>query len=208
MMPGLDGFALLRALRSDARTRAVPVLMLSARAGEEARVSGLAAGADDYVTKPFNARELTARVRSLLALSRARREAELQKQHLHSLFMQAPTPIVILKGPDHVIELANPLTCQVWGRTEQDVLGKPLVEALPELGDSPSRRCSTACCARASAYVGKETPARFDRRGDGTLDTVYFNFVYAPLRGRRRTHRGHSRHRLRRDRRGHGARTR
>ena len=50
--------------------------MLSARAGEEARVSGLDAGADDYVIKPFTTRELTARVRSLLNLSRARREAE------------------------------------------------------------------------------------------------------------------------------------
>jgi len=111
MMPRLDGFGLLRELRRDPQTRAVPVLMLSARAGEEARVSGLSAGADDYVTKPFSARELTARVHSLLALSKARREAELQKQHLHSLFMQAPTPIVILRGPEHVVELANPLTC-------------------------------------------------------------------------------------------------
>jgi signal transduction histidine kinase len=76
MMPGLDGFALLRELRSDPRTEAIPVLMLSARAGEEARVSGLGAGADDYIIKPFSARELRARVASLLNLSRARREAE------------------------------------------------------------------------------------------------------------------------------------
>jgi signal transduction histidine kinase len=76
MMPVMNGFALLREVRSDPRTRVVPVLMLSARAGEEARVSGLAAGADDYVTKPFSARELTARVRSLLALSKARQETE------------------------------------------------------------------------------------------------------------------------------------
>jgi len=81
MMPGLDGFALLDELRRDPRTAAVPVLMLSARAGEEARVSGLDAGADDYVVKPFSARELTARVGSLLNLSRARRDALLQKQH-------------------------------------------------------------------------------------------------------------------------------
>jgi signal transduction histidine kinase len=79
MMPELDGFALLRELRSDTRTRAVPVLMISARAGEEARVSGLDAGADDYLIKPFSARELRARVNSLLNLSRARREAELQR---------------------------------------------------------------------------------------------------------------------------------
>jgi signal transduction histidine kinase len=79
MMPGLDGFELLRELRADVRTKAIPILMLSARAGEEARISGLDAGADDYVIKPFSARELTARVASLLNLSRARREAELQR---------------------------------------------------------------------------------------------------------------------------------
>ncbi len=76
MMPDLDGFELLQAIRADPRTAALPVLMLSARAGEEARVSGLAAGVDDYVTKPFSARELAARVRSLLALAHARRAAE------------------------------------------------------------------------------------------------------------------------------------
>jgi signal transduction histidine kinase len=67
MMPGHDGFALLRELRADDRTRDVPVIMLSARAGEEARVEGLGAGADDYLVKPFSALELVARVRSQLA---------------------------------------------------------------------------------------------------------------------------------------------
>ena len=76
MMPNLDGFALLREIKGDPRTATVPVLMLSARAGEEARLSGFGAGADDYVVKPFSARELTARVRSLLALSTARRDAD------------------------------------------------------------------------------------------------------------------------------------
>jgi PAS domain S-box-containing protein len=183
MMPGLDGFELLRELRADARTNAIPVLMLSARAGEEARISGLGAGADDYVIKPFSARELTARVASLLNLSRARREAELQKQHLRALFMQAPTPIVILRGPDHVIELANPLTCQVWGRSEAEVVGKPLLTALPELQDQPFKPLLDGVLQTGVPYIGKETPARVDRRGDGTFDQVFFNFVYAPLRG-------------------------
>ena len=183
MMPRLDGFGLLRDLRRDPRTRAVPVLMVSARAGEEARVSGLSAGADDYVTKPFSARELTARVHSLLALSKARREAELQKQHLHALFMQAPTPIVILRGPEHVVELANPLTCQVWGRTEQELLGRPLLDALPELVDQPFKDLLDRVFRTGAPYVGKETPARLDRDGTGALETVCFNFVYAPLRG-------------------------
>ena len=66
MMPSLDGFGLLRALRADPRPRAIPVILLSARAGEEARVEGLEAGADDYLVKPFSARELVARVAARL----------------------------------------------------------------------------------------------------------------------------------------------
>ncbi|TFV63340.1 UNVERIFIED_ORG: response regulator [Bacillus sp. AZ43] len=69
MMPRVDGFELLRALRSDPGTRAIPVIMLTARAGQEASVEGLEAGADDYLAKPFRADELIARVR--VALERA-----------------------------------------------------------------------------------------------------------------------------------------
>ncbi|WP_214401624.1 SpoIIE family protein phosphatase [Pseudonocardia lacus] len=76
MMPDLDGFALVAALRAAPATAGVPVIVLSARAGQDAVVEGLAAGADDYLVKPFSAAELLARVRSTLALSRLRqREA-------------------------------------------------------------------------------------------------------------------------------------
>jgi signal transduction histidine kinase len=74
MMPGMDGFELLRELRADERTRTVPVVLLSARAGEESAVEGLQAGADDYLVKPFSARELLARVGTHLELARLRRE--------------------------------------------------------------------------------------------------------------------------------------
>jgi signal transduction histidine kinase len=76
MMSKLDGFGLLRALRADERTVTIPVILLSARAGEESRVEGLGAGADDYLVKPFSARELLARVESHLNLQRLRRESE------------------------------------------------------------------------------------------------------------------------------------
>jgi PAS domain S-box-containing protein len=76
MMPELDGFGLLHALRADLKTRTIPVILLSARAGEEARVEGLEAGADDYLIKPFSARELLARVAAHIELARVRREAE------------------------------------------------------------------------------------------------------------------------------------
>ncbi|MEO8177900.1 MAG: ATP-binding protein [Deltaproteobacteria bacterium] len=73
MMPGLDGVALLRELRKDARTRTVPVILLSARAGEEEVVAGLETGADDYLVKPFSALELLTRVRNQLELAAMRR---------------------------------------------------------------------------------------------------------------------------------------
>jgi signal transduction histidine kinase/DNA-binding response OmpR family regulator len=72
MMPKLDGFALLKALRADERTQRIPVILLSARAGEEAAVEGLDAGADDYLVKPFAARELMARVGTHLQMARQR----------------------------------------------------------------------------------------------------------------------------------------
>ena len=72
MMPRLDGLALVAALRTDPRTAAVPVLLLSARAGQEASIEGLQAGADDYLVKPFAAAELLARVRGIIELARLR----------------------------------------------------------------------------------------------------------------------------------------
>ncbi len=74
MMPGLDGFGLLAALRSHPATATTPVVLLSARAGEEAAIEGLAAGADDYLVKPFSSADLLARVRSNLQLSRVRNQ--------------------------------------------------------------------------------------------------------------------------------------
>ncbi|KFE71454.1 ATP-binding protein [Hyalangium minutum] len=85
MMPGMDGFGLVRALRASEDTRAIPIILLSARAGDEATVEGLQSGADDYLVKPFSARELLVRVRTQLDMARVRREAlrnELEKKVL------------------------------------------------------------------------------------------------------------------------------
>jgi DNA-binding response OmpR family regulator len=74
MMPRLDGIELLARLRADARTSTLPVVLLSARAGEESRVEGLQSGADDYLIKPFSARELLARVEAHVKMARFRNE--------------------------------------------------------------------------------------------------------------------------------------
>jgi two-component system phosphate regulon response regulator PhoB len=66
MLPGQSGVALARKWRSDARTKAVPILMITARGDEPDKVAGLDAGADDYITKPFSMQEMLARVRAVL----------------------------------------------------------------------------------------------------------------------------------------------
>jgi len=82
MMPQLDGFALLRTIRGDAALGSLPVILLSARAGEESRVEGLKAGADDYLVKPFTARELLARVEVHLKMANLRRETAEREERL------------------------------------------------------------------------------------------------------------------------------
>lgn len=79
MMPRMDGFELLRQLRNDPETRVLPIILLSARAGEEAAIAALEAGADDYLVKPFKPRELLARIATNLELGRSRQADSQQR---------------------------------------------------------------------------------------------------------------------------------
>lgn len=106
MMPNLDGFELLQALRSDPRTREIPIILLSARAGEEAIVAGLEAGADDYLIKPFSAQELVSRVNAHLqtakqrsvALHEARTTLRQKDELLSTISHELNTPLVSILG--------------------------------------------------------------------------------------------------------------
>jgi signal transduction histidine kinase len=190
MMPGMDGFALLHALRSDPQTRHIPVILLSARAGEEAQIEGMTKGADDYLIKPFSARELLARVGAHLEMACLRKEAQerikAERQRLYDLFMQAPALILVLRGPDHVFELANPPALQLLG-LHQPIIGKSVREVLPELEVVLPELKGQSLIARLDAVyqtgqpcVGTNVLVHLDRTGDGTLEKLYFNFVYQP----------------------------
>ena len=103
MMPLMDGFGLLRAVRDNPSTRSIPVIILSARAGEEARIEGGEAGADDYLVKPFSARELLARVGAQLRLSRIRQEADAwvrENEKRFRAFVNASCDVVYRMSPD------------------------------------------------------------------------------------------------------------
>ncbi|MGO4753026.1 ATP-binding protein, partial [Streptomyces sp. 2MCAF27] len=110
MMPRLDGFALVRALRSDPRTTRLPIILLTARAGEEATVQGLRAGADDYLAKPFSARQLLARVRANLELSRLREQVLADsRRHAAALTSLAQASMLFSDSldPPQVLETAT-----------------------------------------------------------------------------------------------------
>ena len=118
MLPGQSGHALLRQWRAASRTRALPIIMLTARAEEADKVSGLDAGADDYLTKPFSAHELLARIRALLR-------------------RQSPDAL------DSVVEVGtlrlDPATRRVTGRGSEATIGPTEFKLLHFLLSHPER---------------------------------------------------------------------
>ncbi len=128
MMPRLDGFGLLHALRNNPRTSAVPVIVISARAGEEARVEGIEAGADDYLVKPFSARELLARVRTHLELARIRREANKQ---IIDIWESITDGFFALDREWRYVYINA--EAEQMGFNRSELLGKSIWEAFPEI---------------------------------------------------------------------------
>ena len=127
MMPRLDGFGLLHRLRADERTRTLPLIMLSARAGEEARVEGLNAGADDYLIKPFSARELLARVGTHVEMARLRRAAATALLESEKRFRELAdsAPVMIWVTDDHGnVEFANKTYLKYFEVALEDVAGQ------------------------------------------------------------------------------------
>jgi signal transduction histidine kinase/DNA-binding response OmpR family regulator len=180
MMPELDGFGLLAALRADPSTRTVPVILLSARAGEEATMEGLRAGADDYLVKPFTARDLLVRVAARLAAAKAARETLHQRRNLYRHFMQAPFPIVVYMGPRHVIDLVNRACLRVWNKTDA-IAGMPVAEAVPELAGEPIFGWLDDVYRTGLPFEGREVPSQVPTSDGRGFEQAYFTFVYAPL---------------------------
>jgi len=180
MMPGLDGFGLVAAIRADPELQETPVLMLSARAGEEAQSEGLEAGADDYLVKPFSARELIARIDAHLARRTLRRLERQHARQLTSVFENAPVAIAILRGPDLVYEFANPsYRALVAGR---DVLGKPLLTAVPELRGQGIFELLQGVLRAGKPITTQALRVSLQRNPGAGLEEVFFNLVYAPLK--------------------------
>ncbi len=109
----------------------------------------------------------------------ARQQIEANEAYLQRIFNRAAVGIAIFQGPSFVIEVANPGVCVLWGRTEADVLGKPLFEALPEAAGQGFEEILADVMRTNQPFIGRELPATSNRNGQFT--TVYFDFVYEPL---------------------------
>jgi signal transduction histidine kinase/DNA-binding response OmpR family regulator len=118
MMPRLDGFELIKAVRDDADLRDLPIIVISARAGEESSVEGLIAGADDYLVKPFSARELIARVDGALAMARVRREmGEALREEARSLELlnEVGTAVAAELDLDRAVQVVTDAATELTG---------------------------------------------------------------------------------------------
>jgi len=176
MMPVIDGKQMLFKLRSETATQRLPVIFLSARAGEEAKIDGIETGADDYLVKPFSAAELLTKIRAQIHMARTRNHAE---QQLRSVLVQAPVAMAIYRGPDHVIELANSRMLDYWGRKELQVLGLKFATALPELEAQGFSEIMDRVYNTGERFVSSESAVELLRFGN--LQTIYVNLTIEPL---------------------------
>jgi signal transduction histidine kinase len=178
MMPGLDGFQLVSALRGGEGTQAIPIILLSARAGEEARIDGLTSGADDYLVKPFSARELIARVDAQVVRARLRSLEEAHAVRLASVFQHAPVGVAILRGPDHVFEFANYEYLGLVAR--RDLVGRPARQALPEYEGQGIFEILDQVYASAEPMVIHSMRAQVQRLGED-VEEAFFDVSCQPL---------------------------
>jgi PAS domain S-box-containing protein len=183
MMPGLDGFGLLEVIRKDPDLRDLPVIMLSARAGEEARIEGLSAGADYYLTKPFSARELVAQVNANLTLARVRSEAardlraseealRRRTTQFETLLNEAPLGVYLVDA-DFKLQAVNPTARPVFGDIP-DLVGRDFDEVIhilwPEKNADEITRLFRHTLDTGEPFV---TPEHIEERRDRKVREYY-----------------------------------
>ena len=177
MMPVMDGKKMLSSIRENRETARLPVIFLSARAGEEARIDGLQAGADDYLVKPFSSNELLIKIQTQVRISKARGHAE---QQLRSLVTNAPVAVAIYRGPNHVIELANNRMLEYWGRSAKETLNLPLFTAIPELASQGFGIITDKVYATGERFTSTEIPMNLFCFGKE--EKMYFSLTIEALK--------------------------
>ncbi|HEY1054905.1 MAG TPA: ATP-binding protein, partial [Emticicia sp.] len=177
MMPVMDGIELLKAVKENRKIAHIPVILITARAGEESRIEGYETGADDYMTKPFSANELLSRVKSQIKIAHARQEVE---QRLRGFLMQAPAAIAILEGPEHAFSLANTKFQQLIGRSPDELLGYGLKQLFPELEGQGIYEIFSYVYNSGEPFAANEFFASF--LYEGNIRSGFWDFIIYPIK--------------------------
>lgn len=178
MMPRLDGFGFLAALKASPSTQTIPVILLSARAGEEARLDALQAGADDYIVKPFSSRELIARIESRLLTLRLTSLQREQSRRLTQMFEQTPVGIALLKGSKHHFEFANDAYLHLVN--DRPLIGLSIRDAFPELAGQGIYELLDEVYESGKPYRAQSMRLLIND-SSGTAHERFFDFVYQPM---------------------------
>ena len=177
MMPKLDGLGLLNRIQNHPQAKNIPVVFLSARAGEEAKLDGISAGAVDYLIKPFSAKELIATINANIKIAKSQRATE---NNLKNIIMQSPVSMTMLKGPDLIMELANQKSLEIWGKKQEDVINRPLREGFPELVDQGFVQMLSGVYKTGEPFSAQDMPVMMVRHGNPEL--IYVTFIFEPLK--------------------------
>ena len=177
MMPVMDGIQLLKTIKEEPNFEHIPVILLTARAGEESTIEGYKTGADDYLVKPFSAKELIARIEAQI---RIRQKREAAFQNVYSLFDDVPFALAALKGESLIIDFINKYNLEVWQQTREAVIGKPLFEVRPDIKQSASL-IHEEIYRTGKRFTANELPVSLTV--DGQTQLRYFNTVIVPMFG-------------------------
>jgi signal transduction histidine kinase/DNA-binding response OmpR family regulator len=181
MMPRLDGFGLLKAVREDEALRDVPFILLTARAGEESRIEGLEAGADDYLVKPFLARELLARVGGSLALARIREELRASEIRFQTVLDASPAGLTLLSAErdekNRIVDFRwvylNKPAQEMIGKPLRELIGRRITEGSADTWEKTALFDSYVCAIETGAMQTVEAQGH----GAGRSERTYFNLV-------------------------------
>ncbi|HEX6818552.1 MAG TPA: ATP-binding protein, partial [Ktedonobacterales bacterium] len=185
MMPELDGFGLLRALRAQPETINLPVILLSARAGEEAIIEGLQAGADDYLVKPFSAREVLSRVAARLDVAKSQAETLTRAREMEATFDSMVDGVAIYDAEGRILRL-NPALLKMLA-LDEEYTRHTIDDRVPRLllrdadGEPlPAEHTPPARVARGEIFTGSSSMDMRVRALDGR--DVAVNVSGAPVR--------------------------
>jgi PAS domain S-box-containing protein len=113
-------------------------------------------------------------------LNLAKQKVELSERNVRNMILQAPVAMCILLGPAHVVEVANQLMIELWGKPVEDVMNKPIFEGLPDAREQGLEQLLDDVYHTGEPFTANERPITLLR--NGKIDTVYQNFVYEPYK--------------------------